>query len=260
MASNGALYGIIGAMGIVVVGGGLYIAKQEGAFGPSDTTAAVTAPPPLPAPAPTPAPPPAPKPPVAAAPQPAPPPPPGPPGASAQAEAIFAQQLVVDARRAIARGDFSAADRALDQAERLNPRSPDVIAARSDLRDAQQRASRDDHRRIDTLVADARAAIVRHDYPAADRLLDQAEQLDRHDNSIKQARAELAAARQKAGRDDQRVDTLVAQARAAIGRRDYAAADRLLDQAENIDRRDRDVQQARAELNAAQRPQEPPRR
>ena len=32
MASNGALYGIIGALGVVVVGGGLYIAKQEGAI------------------------------------------------------------------------------------------------------------------------------------------------------------------------------------------------------------------------------------
>ena len=30
MASNGALYGIIGALGVAVVGGGLYIAKQEG--------------------------------------------------------------------------------------------------------------------------------------------------------------------------------------------------------------------------------------
>ena len=51
MANSGALYGIIGALGVVVVGGGLYIAKQEGAFGSSATTAAVTAPP---APAPPP--------------------------------------------------------------------------------------------------------------------------------------------------------------------------------------------------------------
>ena len=36
MASTGVLYGIIGALGVVVVGGGLYIAKQEGVFGPSD--------------------------------------------------------------------------------------------------------------------------------------------------------------------------------------------------------------------------------
>jgi hypothetical protein len=253
MASNGALYGIIGALGVVVVGGGLYIAKQEGAFGPADTTAAVIAPP-APAPAPAPPPAPAPKPPVVAAPQPAPaPPPPSPPSGTSQAETIMAQQLVSDARRAITRGDYAAADRALDQAERLNPRSADVIAARRDLREAQQRAGSNDRRQLDELVTQARAAIGRHDYGGADRLLDQAEQIDRRDNGIRQARAELATARLQADRDNQRVDQLVAQARAAIGRHDYAAADKLLDQAETIDRRDRDVQQARAELNAAQR-------
>ena len=196
MASNGALYGIIGALSVVVVGGGLYIAKQEGAFGSSDKTAAVTAPS-SPAPVPTPAPPPPPKPPVVAAPQPAPAPPPSPPSGTSQAEAMLAQQLVSDARLSIARGDFSAADRALDQAERLAPQAPVVIAARRDLREAQQRASRDD-RRVDSLVADARAAIARRDYPAADKLLDQAERIDRGDRDVQQARAELNAAQRPA--------------------------------------------------------------
>lgn len=170
---------------------------------------------------------------------------------AAQAEQL--RQLVLDARRAITRGDFNSADRALDQAERIDPRSSDVMAARRDLRDLQQRAQRED-RRIDAMVADARAAIARHDYAAADRLLDQAERMDARDRVVQQARAELNAARQQAGRDsDRRVDGLVAQARTAIVRHDYATADRLLDQAENIDARDRDVQQARAELNAATR-------
>ena len=87
----------------------------------------------------------------------------------------------------------------------------------------------------------------------AERLLNQAEQIDPRDRTIQQARAELANARLQADRENHRVDSLVAQARAAIGRHDYAAADRLLDQAENLDSRDRDVQQARAELTAAQR-------
>jgi hypothetical protein len=257
MASNGALYGIIGALGVVVIGGGLYIAKQEGAFGPADTTAAVTAPQ-APASAPAPSPP-IPKPPVAAAPQPAPAPPP-PASNGGRAEAILVQQLVQDARHAIARGDFLAADRALDQAERLAPKSPDVVAARRDQREAQHRASRTDDQRVDELVRQARAAVGRHDYAGAEHLLNQAEQIDMRDNSIRQARAELANARLQADRENQRVDQLVAQARAAISRHDYATADRLLDQAENIDRRDRDVLQARAELNAAQRPNGPARR
>jgi uncharacterized protein HemY len=72
---------------------------------------------------------------------------------------------------------------------------------------------------------------------------------------VQQARTELNVARQQADRaNNRRVDGLVAQARAAIARHDYATADRLLDQAENIDARDRDVLQARAELNAMTRP------
>ena len=250
MASNGTLYGIIGALGVVAIGGGLYIAKQEGAFGP-ETTTALTEPAPAPS-APVLPPVPAPKPPTATAP---PPPPAATGGAAAQAEQVHV--LVLDARRAIARGEFNNADRALDQAEQIDPRSPEMLAARRDLREAQQQAGRTD-RRIDVLVSDARAAMARHDYAAADRLLDQAERLDSRDPTVLRARDELNA--QQANRDNRRVDTLVAQARAAIGRHDYAAADRLLDQAENIDARDRDVLQARTELNAAQRWTPGPRR
>jgi tetratricopeptide (TPR) repeat protein len=193
MTNTGVLYGIIGALGVVVVGGGLYIAKQEGAFSPP-MTAAVTTPAPAPAAVPAPALPAA-KPPVAAAPQPA--PAAALPDGTSQAEALFAQQLVADARSAIKRGDLSSASRALDQAERLNPRSADVIDARRELREAQQRANRDE-RRVDSLVADARAAISRHDYPAADKLLDQAERIDRGDRDVQQARAELNAAQRPA--------------------------------------------------------------
>jgi hypothetical protein len=200
--SNGALYGIIGALGAVVIGGGLYIARQEGAFAPVAPPAPASTQPVSPAPV-SPAPVaqaptlPAPRPPSAA-----PAPPAAPPGAS---------------------------------------------TAR-------------DNRRIDSLLADARAAMARHDHAMANRLIDQAAQIDPRDRAVQQARADLAAAQQQSDRDNRRVDLLLAQARAAIARHDYALADRLLDQAENIDVRDREVQQARAELNAAQRPPNPGRR
>ncbi len=192
MASTGALSGIIGVLSVVVVGGGLHIAKQEGAFDRANRTAVGTAPP-SPVPAPTLAPP-QPKLPVVAAPQPAPPPASPPlPGSTSQAEALFAQQLVSDARMALARGDFSTADSALQQAERIAPQSAAVIAARRDLRGAQQRG-RESSSHVDSLVADARAAIARQDYVAASRLLDQAETIDRRDHDVQQARAELNAA------------------------------------------------------------------
>ena len=109
---------------------------------------------------------------------------------AAQVEQL--NQLVSDARRSITRGDFASADRALDQAEHIDPRSSDVIAARRDLNDARQHATRDD-RRVEGLVAQARAAIQRRDYITADRLLDQAEGIDPRDRLVQQARAELNA-------------------------------------------------------------------
>ena len=176
--ANGVVYGIIGVLSVAMVGGGLYIAKQQGAFEPSDKTAAVTAPP-----SPAPAPP-------SAVAQPAAAPPVNSPS---RTEALFAQRLVSDARRALARGDFSTADTVLQQAERLAPQSAAVIAARRDFREAQQRG-RESSTGVDTLVADARAAIVRQDYVAASRLLDQAETIDRGGRDVRQARAELNAA------------------------------------------------------------------
>jgi len=186
MASNGMLYGLVGALGVAVVGGGLYIANDKGAFStPAPVVAAAPAPvaaPPVPvqrAPVATPAPQPA-----------------APSGPSAsQVQQI--NTLVLDARRAITRGDFNSADRALDQAERIDPRSSDVIAARRDLRDAQQHAQRQNTQqdnRVEGLVAQARAAILRHDYATADRLLDQAEGIDSRDRQVQQARAELNTA------------------------------------------------------------------
>ena len=190
MANNGMLYAIIGALGVAVVGGGLYIAKQEGAF-TSPTTAAVTTP--APAPSSSPAPAPAPR---VVTPPPTPTPPPAVIVTPSSPHADQVGQLVRDARRAITHGDFASADRALDQAERLDARSADVIAARRDLRDAQRSTQRQDNR-VDALVTQARAAIARHDYAAADRLLDQAEGIDSRDRAVQQARAELTAAQRQ---------------------------------------------------------------
>ena len=180
-SNNGMLYGIIGALCVAVVGGGIYMFKTSDK-GPVTPPVVATQPAPV-------------APPVVAAPRPSPPVPATPAGpTAAQNEQV--RQLVLDARRAITRADFASAERALDQAEGIDPRSSDVIAARQDLRDAQQRAARID-RRVDALVAMARAAIARRDYIAADRALDEAERIDRRDRDVLQARAELEAAQQR---------------------------------------------------------------
>jgi tetratricopeptide (TPR) repeat protein len=180
--NNGALYAVIGAVAIAVIGGGVYLMK--------DSRTETAAPPPVTTPAPAP--------PVAAAPPPAPPrapatPAPAPP--AAQPDQV--QALLGDARRLITRGDYAAADRALDQAERLAPNSSEVAAARRDLREAQRNTARRDNR-IDNLVAQARAAIARRDYAAADRALDEAERIDGRDRDVQQTREELAQAQRPA--------------------------------------------------------------
>jgi hypothetical protein len=200
---DGALYAIMGALALAVVGGGIYFFSNERAPAPTEAPALAAAPPattpglpmppplvhtPPPPPIATPAPPPV----VQTPPRPAPaaPAPSGP--SAAQLEQV--RQLVADARRMITRADFAAADRALDQAERIDPRSADVQAARRDLQDVRRAEARRD-RRIGGLVAEARAAIARRDYAAADRALDQAERIDGADRQVQEARGELDAAR-----------------------------------------------------------------
>jgi tetratricopeptide (TPR) repeat protein len=186
--NNGLLYGIIGVMGAALVGGGLYLYKDRGLS--DDATSPLTAAAPQ-APAPAPA---------APAPVVVTPPATGPAiivPAPNTAHIDQVNALVADARRAITRGDFQTADRALTQAERLEPRAAEVVSARRDLREAQMRDARQD-RRVDGLVAQARAAIARRDYVAADRYLDEAERLDNRDRDVQQARTELNQAQRPA--------------------------------------------------------------
>lgn len=85
--------------------------------------------------------------------------------------------------------------------------------------------------------------------------------IDRH-SQTPAARSEIAddmrTARGRSGRQDDRVPSLLAAARAAIARHDYGAADRALDEAERIDARDPAVIRTRNELlEAAARPSQP---
>ena len=54
--------------------------------------------------------------------------------------------LVEAARAAIARRDYNAADRALDEAERIDARDPAVVRARNELLEAAARPGRRDDR------------------------------------------------------------------------------------------------------------------
>lgn len=239
--NNGLLYGIIGALVVVVAGGGFYLYRM-------DTAAPLPAPPieaGKPA-APIPAPP-------VAAPRPA-PPPAAPTGPSAS-QLSQARSYIADARRFATAGDFTNAEIALQSADTTIPGFAETAAARREI--AEMRTARG---QLAPLINQARRAMERGDFVTADRALDEAERLYPNAPEVIDARRDLRAAQRQAnqpGTQDMRVTALLAAARAAISFGDFASADRALDEAERIDPRDPAVRQARAELVAAQRARPP---
>lgn len=247
--NNGLLYGIIGALCVIVVGGGFYLFKMDKPVEPAPHAAIVAPPAPPAPPAAAPAPP-------VAAPRPA--PPPAQMGPTA-AQIGQARNLIGDARRFASLGDFAGAEAALQNADKAAPGWAEIAQARRDI--AEMRSARG---QLGPLIERARSAIARGDYATAERDLAQAEQIDANAPAVIEARRELRAAepgsRPTDNRpQDTRVTLLVTAARAAIMVGDLASADRALDQAEQIAPRDAAVVQARAELSAAQRSGRPAR-
>ena len=98
------------------------------------------------------------------------------------------------ARSAIAQDDSAAAEKALAEAERLNPQAPEIATLRQTLQDAQQKeVQRSDH--VAELLKEMREAIARHDFKAANSAFNEAERINVRDPSIEPARVELAKAR-----------------------------------------------------------------
>ncbi|HEX9521679.1 MAG TPA: hypothetical protein VF949_01850 [Reyranella sp.] len=97
------------------------------------------------------------------------------------------------ARAAILQDDTAAANKALAEAEKLNPAAPEIAQLRQALQAAQQKET---HRssRIVELLTIMREAIARHDFAAADGALNEAERIDIRDPAVDQARIELARA------------------------------------------------------------------
>ena len=195
-SGNGLLYGVIGALCVVVAGGGFYIYQSS----QTPKLAPETAQAPVPAPA-------APAPPVQATPRPAPPPAPAGPSASQLGQA---RAWIADARRLAARGNFGDAETALQNADQVVPGFAETAMVRreiADMRTARGQTGRQDNRqdsRLAALLATAQAAIARPDYAAADRALDEAERIDARDPAVVQTRHELLEAAARGGRPSNR--------------------------------------------------------
>lgn len=164
------------------------------------------------------------------------------------------RKLVADARAALQRKDLPAAERAVAEAEKIARDAPEVKAVRAELEKAKRDAGGDKAERLRTLVANARAALQRKDLPAAERAVVEAEKLDRNAPTVKAARADLDKAKREVA---ERVQKLVADARAALQRRDLAAAERAVAEAEKLDRDAAPVKAVRADLEAAKRGAQP---
>lgn len=239
---NGLLYAIIGALVVVVAGGGFYLYKMDTAtpLMPSPIEVAKPVPPPPPPPV--------------ATPRPTPPPPAAPAGPSA-AQINQARSYIADARRFASAGDFTAAETSLQAADTAVPGFAETAAARREI--AEMRTARG---QLAPLINQARRAIDRGDFVTADRALDEAERLYPNAPEVIDARRDLRAAQRQGaqpGMQDMRVTVLLTAARAAMSLGDFASADRALDEAERIDGRDPAVRQLRAELAAAQRARPP---
>jgi hypothetical protein len=107
------------------------------------------------------------------------------------------------ARFAIEHDDQATAEKALAEAERLNAQAPQIAELRQALKEAVQKDTRRGNR-VAELLTRMREDIARGDFAAADSNLNAAERLDVQDPSIREARRELARARDAKQKQDQK--------------------------------------------------------
>jgi hypothetical protein len=107
------------------------------------------------------------------------------------------------ARLAIEHDDRATAEKALADAERLNAQAPQIAELRQALKEAEQKDLRRSNR-VAELLTRMREDIARGDFAAADGDLNAAERIDVQDPAIRDARRELARARDAKQKEEQK--------------------------------------------------------
>jgi uncharacterized protein HemY len=159
--------------------------------------------------------------------------------------------LLTQARAAILRRDFPAAERLIDQAAQIAPNHPELAAVREALRAAKEGASTD--QQVRSLLSRAREAIARRAFDEAERLIAEAARLAPNHAELASVREELRRAKESGERSEQ-VQRLLSQARAAIRAKNFDEAERLIGElARLVPANDRDLAAIRSELDAAKR-------
>lgn len=155
--------------------------------------------------------------------------------------------LIADARRQAAAGDYAAADASLARAEKAVPDLPEIRQAR----DAIARLRTPEGRFADD-IRRARLAVDHDDIPAAETALADAARLKPDAPEIGELRAALQASRDRKVQRETRIAEALARMRDAVARRDFAAANSALNEAERIDMQEPGIRRARRELARAE--------
>jgi len=157
-----------------------------------------------------------------------------------------AVQLIAEARRHAAVGNFAAADAALARAAKASPSLAEIGQARLEIARLKTPEGQ-----FALQLQRARLAIDHDDSAAAQAALDEAARLRPEAPQIGQLRAELRAAHDKKARREALIAEALARMREAVARRDFGAAYTALNEAERIDVQDPTIRRARGELARA---------
>ena len=157
-----------------------------------------------------------------------------------------AVNLIGEARRQAAAGNFNAADATLQKARKVVP----DLAELDQARDAIEQL-RTPEGGFASQIQRARLAIEHDDAAAAEAALAEASRLKPDAPEIATLRAALQQSQEKATRREARIAQALARMREAVARRDFAAADGALNEAERIDIQNPSIRRARGELARA---------
>jgi hypothetical protein len=226
-------YGVLALAGlgvVLMVGGAVYFFDRSDTASPAATAQGTTAPA-------------AAKPRVAAKPTAD----PDEPSALSPADSERIAQLLGEARRLAQDGKFAEAKAVLDKVDASRPRLAETAQARREIDQMSTPQSQ-----LALQLERARSAIEQDDRAAAERALAEVERLSPQAPELAALRQALQDAQQKQARRASRIAELLTAMREAIARRDFAAADRALNEATRLDVRDPAIDPARVELARAQ--------
>jgi hypothetical protein len=154
--------------------------------------------------------------------------------------------LIADARRQASAGDFTAAEASLKKADAAFPKMPEIEQARADIERLKTPEGN-----LAAQLARAKLAVEHNDTATAEAALAEASHIKPDAPEIAEMRGALQAAKEKAAQRETRIADALARMRAAVAKRDFAAAAGALNEAERIDVQDPSVRRARGELARA---------